>query len=191
MCSRCNSKITTFYTKHTEEQCPLYKAYYCSYCAKYGHPMSSCNRKKIIRSKKLIPKEEPSREIIPDRTIEIKDSDAVISAYLTSRGIDSVKRASDNREILEEYVEENDYILIREWQAKIIIPMSSAKISEGETENITASIKSTMSLKDVYNRLVERGYEFPKKIGFQVNGKSIGSLDKVTSKDIIQIVSKV
>ena len=102
-----------------------------------------------------------------------------------------MKRASENREILEEYAEENDYILIREWQAKIIIPMSSAKISEGETEHITASIKSTMSLKDIYTNLVDRGYEFPKKIGFQVNGRSINSLDKVTSKDVIQIISKV
>jgi hypothetical protein len=191
MCSRCNSKITTFYTKHTEEQCPLYKAYYCSYCAKYGHLRSSCTRKRTILSKKLVPKLVEEKKVEIPKTIEIKDSDAVISAYLTSRGIDSVKRASENREILEEYAEENDYILVREWQAKIIIPMSSAKISEGETEHITASIKSTMSLKDIYNSLVDRGYEFPKKIGFQVNGRSINSLDKVTSKDTIQIISKV
>jgi hypothetical protein len=168
----------------------LYKAYYCSYCAKYGHLRSTCPRKKVILSKKLVPKLVEEKVEIP-KTLEIKDSDAVISAYLTSRGIDSVKRASENREILEEYAEENDYILIREWQAKIIIPMSSAKISEGETEHITASIKSTMSLKDIYNSLVDRGYEFPKKIGFQVNGRSINSLDKVTSKDVIQIISKV
>ena len=191
MCSRCNSKITTFYTKHTEEQCPLYKAYYCSYCAKHGHLMSSCPRKKTIRSKKLVPKENSIKEIIPDRTLEIKDSDAIISAFLTSRGVEASKRASENRELLEEYAEDNGYILIREWQAKIIIPMSSAKISEGETTEISASIKSSMSLKDIYNNLIERGYEFPKKIGFQVNGKSIASLDRITSKDVIQIISKV
>jgi hypothetical protein len=182
MCSRCKDKITTFTVKHNESVCPLYASYYCSFCAKRGHTLAMCPRKVIAKSVKPYVIEDKSESDKPvKKTLEIKDNDVVIAAFLSARGYEISKKASENRQILSDYAASEEMKLIREWSLKIILP---------DGEEIKASVTNTLSLKDFLDSLVGRGYEFPKKIAFASNGKIVNSLEKLTYKSTLNIIAR-
>lgn len=220
MCSRCVDKISTFYVKHKEAKCPLYASYYCGLCAKYGHLQATCPRQKSVLSKKLVVAEEAVEVEGPKEVLEIKDDNQVIAAFLAARGLPVSKKAAENRETLEEYAEDEDLELVRSWQAKINLPAGSslpgagvpplpgsgftpvAASGKGGTPapgtkplkpvvQITASVTSNMTIQQFLQGLTERGIELPKKYAVQVGTRLLVSFKNLTSKDIIQIVSKV
>jgi len=152
-----------------------------------------CPRKYVARSVKPVVL-EPLPDPICKKTLEIKDSDAVIAAYLISRGYETGRKASENRELIANLAATEDKKLVREWSLKIILP---AKAGSDEVQEIRASVTNTMSLKDLLSSLEGRGYEFGssstrtdplKKVAFVSNGKIISSLDKLTSKSTLNII---
>lgn len=205
MCSRCVDKISTFYVKHKEAKCPLYASYYCGLCAKYGHLQATCPRQKAVLSKKLVVSEEAVEIEDPKEVLEIKDDNQVIAAFLAARGLPVSKKAAENRETLEEYAEDEDLELVRSWQAKINLPagfgsvpgaFASGAATGSSTKplkpaiQITASVTSNMTIQQFLQGLTERGIELPKKYAVQVGTRLLVSFKNLTSKDIIQIVSK-
>jgi hypothetical protein len=180
MCTRCKDKITTFTSKHNESVCPLYASYYCSFCAKKGHLLSACPRKYIAKSVKPVVLEEIAEPIMK-RTLEIKDNDAVIAAYLSARGYETGRKASENREILAEYAASEGMKLVREWSLKIIMP---------DGQETRASVTNTLSFKELLASLEGRGYDLPTKVVFASNGKIITSLDKLTCKSTLNIIAR-
>ena len=215
MCSRCVDKISTFYVKHKEAKCPLYASYYCGLCAKYGHLQATCPRQKSVLSKKLVVAEEAVEVEDPKEVLEIKDDNQVIAAFLAARGLPVSKKAAENRETLEEYAEDEDLELVRSWQAKINLPGagvpplpagssaalpgagSGVKPAPGSSTKplkpavqITASVTSNMTIQQFLQGLTERGIELPKKYAVQVGARLLVSFKNLTSKDVIQIVSK-
>jgi len=121
MCSICKPILPNFGIPHAEEMCPLGNAFYCSNCAKYGHLLASCPAKPPRRYtepcflEQLIPPSElaefkittrtPIPQVIPDepqRLLEIKDNDKVISAFLHARSI-KVRKGQTKRQALEDY----------------------------------------------------------------------------------------
>ena len=120
-------------------------------------------------------------EPVIKKTLEIKDSDEVIAAYLSARGYEISKKASENREILAEYAASEDMKLVREWSLRIILP---------DGQETKASVTNTLSFKELLNSLDGRGYDLPKKVAFASNGKIISSLDKLTSKSTLNIIAR-
>lgn len=180
MCTRCKDKITTFTSKHNESVCPLYASYYCSFCAKKGHLLSACPRKYIARSVKPVVLEELPEPVIK-KTLEIKDDDAVIAAFLSARGYEVSKKASENRQALAEYAISEDRKLVREWSLRIILP---------DGQETRASVTNTLSFKELLASLDGRGYDLPSKVVFASNGKVISSLDKLTCKSTLNIIAR-
>lgn len=121
MCSICKSVLPDFSIEHDEAHCPLRNSYYCSTCAQYGHRTAACPAKpaRIFREpayvEQLLCPTDLARYNIttqtpipsyvieePQRLLEIKDDDKVISAYLLARSIRPVKGCT-KRFLLEEY----------------------------------------------------------------------------------------
>jgi hypothetical protein len=121
MCSICKDILKDFGIAHTESLCPLRNSRYCSHCAKYGHLTTSCPARPSVLFREpafleqLIPASEldefkiTSRTPLsytkpeePQRYLEIKENDKVISAYLSARSIKTPKGHTKKR-TLEEY----------------------------------------------------------------------------------------
>lgn len=121
MCSICKPILKDFKIEHKEEICPLRNSRYCSYCSKYGHLTKNCTAKpsrkfiepfyleQLIAPSELkefnITTKTPIRSTIydePQRLIEIKDDDRVITAYLSARSIKIIK-GRNKKNTLEEY----------------------------------------------------------------------------------------
>lgn len=121
MCSICKPILKDFKIEHKEEVCPLRNSYYCSYCSKYGHLTKKCPAKplrkfiepfyleQLIAPSELkefnITTKTPIRSKIydePQRLIEIKDDDRVITAYLSARSI-KITKGRNKKNALEEY----------------------------------------------------------------------------------------
>lgn len=121
MCSICKPILPTFGIPHAEEMCPLGNSFYCSNCAKYGHLLAKCPAKpsrfytEPAFLEELIPTSElaefrittrtPIPQVIPDvpqRLLEIKDNDKVISAFLSARSI-KIRKGQTKRQALEDY----------------------------------------------------------------------------------------
>lgn len=147
-----------------------------------------CPRKHISKSVKPIVLDELV-EIVSKKTIEIKDSDAVIAAYLSARGFEISKKASENREILAEYAASEDKKLIREWSLKITI-LNKNVSGDIISEEIKASVTNTLSLKDLLSSLESRGYDLPKKATCVSNGKIVNSLEKLNCKSTLSIIAR-
>jgi len=93
---------------------------YCSYCAKFGHLTSACPAKpsRLFTEPAFVEQLIPFTELLqhriytrtpleevkdePVRRLEIKNNSKVISAYLSARGIKSVK-GKTKQQLLEEY----------------------------------------------------------------------------------------
>lgn len=139
-----------------------------------------CDRKVIAKSvKRYAIEDEPDKPV--KKTIEIKDNDEVIAAFLSAKGFEISKKASENRQMLSCYAASEEIKLIREWSLKIILP---------DGEEIKASVTNTLSLKDLLDSLVGRGYEFPKKVAFASNGKIINNLEMLTCKSTLNIIAR-
>lgn len=130
MCSTCKPIMPDFSIEHSETQCPLRNSMYCSNCAAYGHRTVSCPARPALRFREpcyieqlLCPTDLAKYNITsktpipsyaieePQRLLEIKDDDKVISAYLHSRGIKPVKGCT-KRYLLEEYAKSQNRRLI-------------------------------------------------------------------------------
>jgi hypothetical protein len=142
-----------------------------------------CDKKLIAKSVKpfIIEEDKSEPEKTYKKTLEIKDNDTVIAAFLSARGFEISKKASENRQMLSDYTASEEMKLIREWSLKIILP---------DGEETKASVTNTLSLKDLLDSLVGRGYEFPKKVAFTSNGKIINSLEKLTYKSTLNIITR-
>ena len=139
-----------------------------------------CPRKHIAKSVKPVVL-EPIEDVVSKKTLEIKDSDTVIAAYLTSRGYETGKKVSENRELIAELAVSEDMKLVREWSLRIILP---------DGEETKASVTNTLTFKDLLSSLDGRGYYLPKKVAFASNGKIISSMDKLTSKSTLHIIAR-
>jgi hypothetical protein len=139
-----------------------------------------CPRKHISKSVKPVVLDEMPEPVIK-KTLEIKDNDEVIAAYLSARGYEISKKASENREILAEYAASEDMKLVREWSLRIILP---------DGQETYSSVTNTLSFKDLLSSLDGRGYDLPKKVAFASNGKIITSLDKLTFKSTLNIIAR-
>jgi hypothetical protein len=184
MCSRCQDKISTFLNRHPESKCPLYKAYYCSICAVRGHTLSTCQRK----LGGAWPSAEAARVAAaaslpePVPTINIKDDDAVIAAYLSARSLPVSKSAAENRETLAEHAETSGSILVRHWEARIVLP---------DGAEVGATIDSSTTPADLAASLAARGHEMPKKLAFVLaGGRQIRSFESLTYKDVVRIIAR-
>ena len=85
-----------------------------------------CQRKlsgAVLDSSAAIPAPESEPDVLP--TLDIKDNDAVIAAYLAARSQPVSKIAAENRETLAEYAEAEGRVLVRHWEARIILPDTS------------------------------------------------------------------
>ena len=121
MCSICKDTLKDFKIIHKEENCPLRNSRYCSYCSKYGHLTNSCPAKPLrkyiepVYLEQLIAPSElkelniTTRTLIkiripdpPQRLMEIKEDDRIISAYLAARSI-KIPKGRNKKHILEEY----------------------------------------------------------------------------------------
>lgn len=127
MCSLCRPVLPDFGLPHSEDLCPLRNSQYCPYCATYGHLMAFCKAKPPASITQPIYLEQliaPSDRIafgietctpivgsasaaaaavaVLEGTIEIKNDDAVITAYLNARSI-PIPRKVSKRRVLEEY----------------------------------------------------------------------------------------
>lgn len=118
----------------------------------------------------------------PVPTIDIKDNDAVIAAYLSARSLPVSKSAADNRAALAEYAESSGNILVRHWEARIVLP---------DGVEVSASISSSTTPADLAASLAARGYEMPKKLAFVLaGGRQIRSFDSLTYKDVVRIIAR-
>jgi hypothetical protein len=121
MCSICKPILKDFKIAHNEEVCPLRNSRYCSYCSKYGHLTKNCPAKPLLKYREPCYVEQliapsdlkefnittrtPIRHRVPDepqRILEIKDDDRVITAYLVARSI-KVTKSRNKKHTLEEY----------------------------------------------------------------------------------------
>lgn len=121
MCSICKEVLFHFEIEHTEGLCPLRNSRYCSYCASYGHLTRDCYAKpskkftepvyleQLIGPSDLIQfgiqTKTPIRSSLieePPRHLEIKNTDAAIASYLTSKSIKPQKKSA-LRQQLEQY----------------------------------------------------------------------------------------
>ncbi len=126
MCSICKEVLVDFGIEHSEARCPLRNSRYCSYCASYGHLTRDCYAKPSKRFTEPVFLEQligpsdliqygiktktplPSSFRVEDEPslLEIKDNDAAILAYLTSKSI-KVPKKTLMRQQLEQYAELN------------------------------------------------------------------------------------
>ena len=127
MCSICLKTFPDYGMKHTESLCPLRNSRYCSYCAKTGHLTTMCPAKPLFivptYMEQLIPPSYLKKynitsktqlnyiSVEPQRLLEIKDDDKVISAYLAARSI-KIQKGDLKRHILEEYAQLNNKRLV-------------------------------------------------------------------------------
>ena len=121
MCRICKSVLSDFSIEHTETRCPLRNSRYCNICAQYGHLTTKCPVKpsrlfckpvyleQLICPTDLIAFNITTQTLLPSYTIEepqrlleIKDDDKLISAYLSSKSIKPTKGCT-KRYLLEEY----------------------------------------------------------------------------------------
>jgi hypothetical protein len=133
MCDICRDTLQDFSIEHTEFSCPLRNSRYCSYCAKYGHLTKSCPAKpsRMFREpaylEQLIPHTDLKAYNItsktpikyktpeePQRILEIKDDDRVISAWLAARSIKPQNKWYTKRDTLEEYAKLNNMRVVYE-----------------------------------------------------------------------------
>lgn len=151
---------------------------------------------------------EPDPDVLP--TLDIKDNDAVIAAYLAARSQPVSKIAADNRETLAEYAQAEGRVLVRHWEARIILPdcgkskivpqcaaadtstaISTAATSTAITET-TATISSITTLGELVESLRSRGFDLPKKLSVTTAScKPIKSIESLTYKDVIRIIPRI
>lgn len=83
--------------------------------------------------------------------------------------------------------------LARQSQSLAKKPAAAGKTTEPTkaTIQIAASVTSNMTVQQFIQGLTDRGIELPKKYAVQVGARLLVSFKNLTSKDVIQIVSKV
>lgn len=154
---------------------------------------------------------EPDPDVLP--TLDIKDSDAVIAAYLAARSQPVSKIAAENRETLAEYAESEGRVLVRHWEARIILPdcgkskivpqcasadcgiTAKAPVASAvapATIETTVTVSSTTTLGELVESLRSRGFDLPKKLSVTTaSGKPIKTIDSLTYKDVIRIIPRI
>lgn len=150
-----------------------------------------CERK-LSGARPPAPKAEPDPDVLP--TLDIKDNDAVIAAYLAARSQPVSKIPAENRETLEEYAAEEGLVLVRHWEARIILPDRAAAATSAAPATIetTATVSSTTTLGELVESLRSRGFELPKKLSVTTaSGKPIKSIESLTYKDVIRIIPRI
>jgi hypothetical protein len=182
MCDRCRSSITTFYTKHPESKCPLFAAYYCGICAVHGHLQGTCKAAAAAASTAFEPAEATEPDDTPAAaTIDIKDNDAAIAAFLTARGMPASRKPAENREQLAAYAASEGSILCRHWVANIALPGGN---------QIRASVNSLMTPAELVESIRHRGFELPARVILIASKKHLASFNSITYKDQIVIAAK-
>ena len=161
------------------------------------------------------PEPEPDPDVLP--TLDIKDNDAVIAAYLAARSQPVSKIAAENRETLAEWAESEGRVLVRHWEARIILPdcgkskivpqcaaelrsaadttaakAPAASATSAATIETTATISSTTTLGELVESLRSRGFDLPKKLSVTTaSGKPIKTIELLTYKDVIRIIPRI
>lgn len=130
MCSICKDVLQDYSIEHTEALCPLRNSRYCSYCAQYGHLTKACpaKPKRIFCEpaylEQLIPYSELKEQNIttrtpiryknkeePQRLLEIKNDEKVISTYLIAQSV-KITKGYTRRRALEDYAKINNMRIV-------------------------------------------------------------------------------
>jgi len=88
MCDSCSHVLTRKYFSHTEENCPLGAATYCSICCSYGHSVYGCNDRpttSINTLKEISPNKIYQKEV--KNTLTLAKDDRSKHHFLYSQGI--------------------------------------------------------------------------------------------------------
>jgi hypothetical protein len=105
MCTKCEHILVGYTTKHTETDCPLTRARYCSSCAKRGHTQQNCPKKpsQLVQLPVYLPPQNPQEEDI--HLVELKNKDCVLREYLKNHGHEGPLKKRHLRGFLQDYAE--------------------------------------------------------------------------------------
>ena len=141
LCTECAEILGNFMIPHKPAACPLRNASYCSYCSRYGHISSECGAapppwaNDVCYIEQLVPsgdlakfgiksrtsihgdvvcKIPKSDEPIPNSlgTIELRDNDKEIKAWLRGRGVNTTENYRRNREMLQQYADRQGKVVV-------------------------------------------------------------------------------
>lgn len=139
ICTDCEEVLGRFQFNHAPWQCPLHNSSYCNYCSRYGHISKNCPTSpppwatKVCYLEQLIPSGDIERfgittrtllssEIhvpdigtkIPDGrgTIEMRDSDKEIKAWLRAHGVPATESSKKNRVLLNKYADSRGLVIV-------------------------------------------------------------------------------
>ncbi len=111
MCDHCTHVLSKNYFPHSEENCPLGAATYCSICCSYGHSSYSCEYKpspktsalKEISSNKVFKRELKNTLVIP------KNNDRGKHHFLYSQGVSRAGKTEELNKKCEKVAKERGY----------------------------------------------------------------------------------
>lgn len=139
LCTECRDILPNFMIPHAPSSCPVRNALHCGFCSRYGHTSKTCSvapppwAKDIQYLEQLIPTDDLKRLGISSRTplagkgnvpeltskipndvgtIEIKEDDRIIKAWLRARGIPATENPRRNKELLQQFADRQGKVLV-------------------------------------------------------------------------------
>ena len=140
-CTECREILPNFMIPHLPTSCPVRNSLYCGFCSRYGHTSKTCDvapppwAKNVTYVEQLIPSDTlkqykiktktplcssiPStipgiNEKIPNgpETIELRDNDKLIKAWLRARGVPATENHRKNKELLQQFADRHGRVLV-------------------------------------------------------------------------------
>lgn len=139
-CTDCREALPNFMIPHLPSACPVRNSLYCGFCSRYGHTSKTCDvapppwATKVTYVEQLVPTDAikeykitsktpidthlgvppPLTDKIPNGpdTIEIREDDKIIKAWLRARGVPATENHRKNKELLQQYADRHGRVLV-------------------------------------------------------------------------------
>ncbi len=110
MCDTCSHVLSNKYFSHSEENCPLGAAIYCSICCSYGHSSFSCDNRPTssMNALKEISTNKVFQRQIKDTLVLPKD-DRAKHHFLYSQGVSRAGKTEELNKKCEKVARERGY----------------------------------------------------------------------------------
>lgn len=139
LCTECREALPNFMIPHLPSACPVRNSLYCGFCSRYGHTSKTCDvapppwATKVAYVEQLVPTDAikeykittktpldthlvipPPTDKIPNgpETIEIREDDKIIKAWLRARGVPATENHRKNKELLQQFADRHGRVLV-------------------------------------------------------------------------------